>query len=64
MSLEGRLGCQAGGAAVPLDCVSLVAERLVRKFAQGMPFDPPYRTRLFEGADRLGQDCRPWQRWL
>ena len=44
--------------------VGLVAERLVREFAQGMPFDPPYRTRLFEGADRLGQDCRPWQRWL
>ena len=45
-------------------CHGLVAERLVREFAQGMPFDPPYRTRLFEGADRLGQDCRPWQRWL
>ena len=47
-----------------LNSVGLVAEQLVREFAQGMPFDPPYRTRLFEGADRLGQDCRPWQRWL
>ena len=27
MSLEGRLGCRAGGAVVPLDCFTGVALR-------------------------------------